>query len=465
MVKYKLMRETTSSFFIYTFGCRLNQAESADITRQFLDLGWIKAESFKKAKLVMVNSCTVTAKADSEVRRMLRRIKRENPACFLVLIGCGVEMELAKLGKKYFSFNRARKAAACQYMAGRDAVKEKKEIFSQISPAVDLIVSNKDKCKVKKWLPKDFKNFSLITNSYNPVIDKYHRSGKALIKIQEGCSNFCSYCIVPYVRGKPKSVPADEIVDKIQKEVKEGINEAVLTGVDLGSYRFKIHDLRLKTKSNYKNHLVKLLDLLLRETKVEKISFGSMSLKVFDEEFFELYSMMPGGGYKFFSGQLTRLRQAQAQTANARKKIIPSSRYIGVNLHPSSCFNPRLSTHFHIPLQSGSEAVLKRMRRPYTVKEAVGVLKKIKEKIPQASISTDIIVGFPGETEVEFGESVDFIKQIQKLFGNKFTKIHIFRYSPRPGTLADKMLKLGKWKRVSGEVKRKRAERIRGIQS
>lgn len=415
-------------FYIYTFGCRLNQSESADMTRQLLRFGWTRTDDYRKAKLVLVNSCCVTQKADKEVRQLLRRIRRENPECFLVAMGCGVEQSLRSSGQKSSFFNRVRNSSYYQYCHRRNAEGEKKEIFTQTPRAkvmeVNLWVGNKIKTDVKKWLPRDYLDLSLITDRYYPdQIDKYHHDHKALIKIQEGCNHFCSYCIVPYVRGRPRSAPADMIIERIKGEVKEGVKEVVLTGVDLGSYQLKVRSEKFKiaVKSlklhRLKNQLVKLLYLILSETKIGKISFGSMSLSVFDDDFWQLYQ----------------------QSKN------------------------RLSVHFHIPLQSGSEGVLQRMRRPYTAAQFLAVLHKIHKRIPGSSISTDLIVGFPGETEEEFQETVRTIRRIREMWKRKFTKIHTFRYSERPGTLAVRMAGKKGWESVREETKRKRADIMQKI--
>jgi len=381
------------SFAIITFGCRLNQAESAQTSRELLSLGLVKIEDYIKADLVLVNTCTITHKADKEVRQMIRRVKRKNKQCFLILLGCWVQkMEKAKL--KTLNLDKF----------------------------INLSVKNKQKQNIKKWLPKKFITKTKIqkTQKNKTPIDKYHNDKKALIKIQTGCSNFCTYCIVPYVRGKPSSESVDKVLKQIKQEVKEGVEEVLLTGVDLGSYKFIVKNKNLKEKlkqlnNKIENDLALLLQAILLETKIKKISFGSMSLKVFDNDFFKLY----------------KTKQ-----------------------------NQRLTKHFHIPLQSGSDTVLKRMQRPYSVNKFLKTIKKLKNNIKNVSMSTDMIVGFPNETQEEFKQTTQAIKKLKKLLNRNFNKAHIFRYSYRKDTLAAKMIDSKKWNEINPLVKKARAREL-----
>ncbi len=371
-------------FFIFTFGCRTNQAETRLLAETLQKAGWQPGEP-DKAKLVLINSCAVTAKAEKEVRQTIRKIKRENPHCWLVLTGCWREQpQESHLNLKKFS-------------------------------EINLCLSRAAQKKLPEILKKKLKNFvpspSQVKSWRRPVYyqDKYGASAKALVKIQDGCQQFCSYCLVPYLRRQQQSRSAKTIINEIKKLVKLGIKEVILTGINLASFEFR----GAEVKTQVKNDLVKLLNLILTRTKIKKISFGSINLAVLDEDFLALYQ------------------------------------------NPS--WRLRLSHHFHIPLQSGCDQTLKRMRRGYQTQEFYQQLVQLKKKIPGFSFSTDIIVGFPGETKEEFQTSLNFLLKIKQLLGKNFTKVHLFRYSPRPKTLAAKREGKPGWEKISEAEKRARA--------
>lgn len=391
---------TLKSFQIITFGCRVNQAESRMMGESLVKLGLaqkcamakkcVKSKLGGVADLVIINTCCVTKKAEREVRKEIRKVKKENPNCFLVVAGCWV--------------NKIKNQNS------------KIKIKNDLKTKIDLLITNEQKSKIASFLKKKIS----LNKKQSTYKDKYFKFKKALIKIQEGCNNFCSYCIVPYVRGRSRSRPAEEIIGEIKQKVEEGIEEVVLTGIDIKDYKFKIQNSKLKIKiknlelNKFKNDLVKLIRLILAKTKIKKISFGSISLGVFDKEFLSLY----------------------------KQKEIKN----------------RLTCHFHIPLQSGSDKVLNLMRRGYSKIKFLNTIKKINQVIPQFIFSTDIIVGFPGETKKEFKETIKTLKKIKKILGQRFTHIHCFRYSSREGTLAFKMEE--KWGRVEEKEKKRRAREI-----
>lgn len=365
-----------SSFKIITFGCRVNQAESRMMGEKLVKLGISQTSNSGKARIIIINTCCVTSKAEREVRKEIRRIKRENPSCFLIVVGCWPE-------------------------------KIKNLKLKTPDLKIDLLIGNKKKLKIAEVLKKYFKKIKKRGLKQETYQDKYLQFAKALIKIQDGCNKFCSYCIVPYVRGRLASRRPEEIIREIKQKVKKGIKEVVLTGIDIADYK-------LTTKEA--NDLVKLIKLILTKTKIKKISFGSLGLGVFDKEFFDLYQ---------------------------------------------SSLSNRLTTHFHIPLQSGCNQTLKRMARKYRVEEFNSKIVELKKNLKHFTFSTDIIVGFPGETEKEFKQSLKTIKSIKKMLNKNFTHIHIFRFSPKKGTLASKME--GKWGQIDEKIKKKRAAQIRKI--
>lgn len=391
-------------FKIITFGCRTNQAESRIIAEQLtkkLKLQMVEEKESKKPDLVIINSCCVTQKAEKEVRQAIRRVKRENPQSFLVVCGCWVD--LLKLKKINF---------------------QNKNLENQI----DLLICNKNKNKIvqaikemvkikkNKTSSEDLREIWEKTEKKKRQIKKYR---KAMVKIQEGCDNFCSYCIVPYVRGRSKSRQVEEIIKDINNLLKEGIEEIVLTATDMASFKLetkkrKWEKIMEKMKiSKYKNTFAGLLKLILKKSKIKKISYGSINLQCFNKEFADLFK-------------------------NKDKK--------------------RLSAHFHIPLQSGCNQTLKRMRRNYKIADFLRVIRNLKKEIPEFTFSTDLIVGFPGETEREFEQTLKTLKKLKTILKNNFKKIHLFRYSERQGTLAFKMKKV--WLPVKEEEKRKRLKLI-----
>jgi threonylcarbamoyladenosine tRNA methylthiotransferase MtaB len=377
------------TFSIFTFGCRTNQAESRMIGEQLCRLGWQNQLNREyQSDLMIINSCAVTSKAEKEVRQLIRKIKRENPNCFLVVTGCWAEIaQNAKL-----------KA-------------QNQNLKLKTLKNINLLAGNKDKEKIGEMITKSKENNGY--KSYNIYTDKYFQSRKVLVKIQDGCDNYCSYCLVPYLRGRSVSRPPHKIVDEIKQLTEKGINEVILTGIDLGSYKLKITERKAKQDNN---NLVKLLLLILKETNIKKISFGSINLEVFTKDFIALY---------------------QGRWGN------------------------RLSPHFHIPLQSGCNETLQRMKRKYKIFNFQFSIFNLLNKIPGFSFSTDIIVGFPGETEKEFNKTLKFLRFLKKKMGKKFTKIHIFRYSRRPGTLAFKMEGKKGWEKVPEVIKNQRAKRIK----
>ena len=424
------------TFKIITFGCRVNQAESRLIGEKIVKLLNCQiVKKNKKADFVVINTCCVTNKAEREVRKEIRRVKRENPDCFLVVCGCFVE------NKK----------------------KKNLEPSSRLFSLVDLWLGNEEKEKIGEILEK---KFTIIDPrslpNYGKFHDKYARSKKALVKIQDGCDNFCTYCIVPYVRGRSKSRSAKQIIKEINSLVEKGIEEVVLTGIDIADYKFSA---RGRSSFGRKNHLVQLIKLVLAETEIRKISFGSMGIRIFDDEFIRLYNEnnLRSTASKFFSsGKMLERTQflniVKGETLSTKKKNLePSYRLFSDNVTMKE-YNNRLSSHFHIPLQSGCDAVLKRMKRNYTAEEFIKTIERLKKHISNFSFSTDIIVGFPGETKEEFKDTVRVIREIGGILGKKFKKIHVFRYSAKKGTLAAKKEAQKDWEKVDEREKKNRAK-------
>lgn len=343
----------TSRVSIQTLGCKLNQAESERLARELAQAGYTLVSSSEQADIYVLNSCTVTNIADRKARQALRNMREMNPGAIIIATGCYAERAPDELmhieGVKYALGNKEK---------GRLV-----EILANIAPT---------------FVPDDVEH-GLEANLRT----------RAFIRVQDGCSNFCAYCIVPFVRGKEKSRPADEIVKEVSGLVSDGYREIVLTGTEIGAYDFEGVNLK------------GLVERLLSETAIARLRLSSLQPQELTPDFLALWR------------------------------------------------DRRLCRHFHISLQSGSEAVLARMRRRYTTRDYRNALSLIRSKMPDAAITTDVIVGFPGETGEEFAESYNFAKEMG------FARIHVFSYSPRPGTTAASMSG-----QIDGKIKKERSRKM-----
>ena len=344
-----------TSVALDSLGCKLNQAETELLARQLSEAGYRLVSPADKPDIFILNTCTVTHIADRKSRHLLRQARRRNPDARLVAIGCYGERapeELAQVG------------------------------------GVDLVLGNEQKPHLLRLLEES--GYLGRTGCQDSVNSSYNSSRtRAFIKIQDGCQNFCTYCIVPLVRGREISVPAERVVTEIKQRVDGGCKEAVLTGTEVGSY------------SCDGLTLTGLLERILAETHVARLRLSSLQPQEISPELIGLWR------------------------------------------------DRRLCPHFHLSLQSGSDGVLKRMRRRYSIADYQRAVSMIREVAPESAITTDIIVGFPGETEAEFQESYDFCRQMQ------FTRIHVFPYSPREGTEAARMSGM-----VSAKVEKERSQKM-----
>ncbi|MFC2004358.1 tRNA (N(6)-L-threonylcarbamoyladenosine(37)-C(2))-methylthiotransferase MtaB [Chloroflexota bacterium] len=340
-----------------TLGCKLNQAETKLLARQLAEAGYSMVSTVEEADVYILNTCTVTHIADRKSRHLLSLAHRRNPDAIMVVIGCYAQR-------------------APQELARIDGV--------------SLVVGNDEKPHLVSLLqesgclgnPTSIQDNSTINHEPEPRT-------RAFIKIQDGCNSFCSYCIVPLVRGREKSLPVDQIRAEVRQLVSNGYKEIVLTGTEIGSYSYD------GTK------LKDLLEHILAETDV------------------------------------TRLRLSSLQPQEISPELIRLWR------------DDRLCPHFHLSLQSGCDEVLQRMKRRYSAADYRGAVSLIRGVVPEAAITTDVIVGFPGETEDEFEQSFDFCRQME------FARIHVFPYSPRHGTEAARMPH-----KVSDKVRRERSQKM-----
>ena len=335
---------------IHTHGCKLNQADSSILARQFRRAGYRVVEDVRDADIYVLNTCTVTSTADSKARQALRAARRVNPNAIVVAAGCYPQRAASELEQM---------------------------------PAVNLVVGNAEKDKLASLAiaahrEKVCADSDGLDGGFE-WFDNYDASGhlpgrtRGMVKIQEGCNQVCSYCIVPKVRGRERSIPPDQIVQQIKRSVEEGCQEAVLTGTQLGTYGFDLTGVSL----------IDLFRRILEQTKVSRLRISSLQPQELDEDLLRLWL--------------------------------------------DDC---RLCPHFHVPLQSGSDTVLKAMRRRYTTSRFAETVRMIRALVPAAGVTTDLIVGFPGEGPREFEESLAFVSAME------FSDLHAFPYSRRPGTSA-----------------------------
>ncbi len=323
---------------IHTHGCKLNQADSQVLARQFQEAGFTVVRSATQADVVILNSCTVTANSDSKARQYLRRARRANPDALVVATGCYAQRAKDEL-------------SAMEEVSLVLDNRQKETLVSTVAAKLNVVAG------------------SSIQNA--PVAAPVGRS-RAMVKIQEGCDQVCAYCIVPKVRGRERSIPPEEIIAEINGRSENGCREAVLTGTQLGTYGFDLPGIDLRD----------LIRRVLAETSIDRLRVSSLQAQEITHELLELWE------------------------------------------------DPRLCPHFHIPLQSGSDTILRSMRRRYDTARFAETVELVRKKIPDAGITTDTIVGFPGEGAREFAESYSFAMSVG------FSDMHVFPYSIRPGTSA-----------------------------
>ena len=350
-------------FNIVTFGCKVNQYESNMMKERMLSSNFFYVENISEANIIVVNTCSVTNVADKKCLKMIRRIKREYPNSILVVAGCSSQ--------------------------------NKQEIYENLD--IDILIGNKDKSKIYILLKEYIKTHKRYVKFYNDrkldfedmLISDYNHV-RAFIKIEDGCDNFCSYCIIPYVRGSVRSKNFETVIKEAKLLTQKGHKEIVLTGIHTGHYMDNDYDL-----TDLINELSKIEDLL-------RIRISSIEITELNDKFLNMLST-----------------------------------------------NKKVCDHLHIPLQAGSDKILKKMNRKYDLKYYEEKIKKIRMIRPDISITTDIIVGFPYETDELFNETLEFSRKMN------FSKIHVFPYSIRLGTSAANMPN-----QVDESIKKERVKKL-----
>lgn len=371
------MKKTVS---FYTLGCKVNQYETNAMEQQFIKNNYEIVENTQKADIYVINTCTVTNMAERKSRQMLRRVKEINP--FAVLVVCGCYAQVAK--------NELEQIPEIDIILG---INEKNEIVQIVENYMEKM-AEKDKRSQEAEIDdvskqKEFLDFGDVT---------YTEKNRAVVKVQDGCNMFCSYCIIPYARGRIRSRKIESVVSEIEKIANEDIKEVVITGIHVASYGKDFDN----ENTSKKIRLIDLLEAINKIDGIDRIRLSSLEPTIVDEEF------------------ATRLSKLD-----------------------------KICDHFHLSLQSGCDETLKRMNRKYTTqiyRDAVATLRKY---YPEASFTTDVIVGFPGETDEEFAKTYEFLKEID------FYRLHVFKYSPRRGTVAEKMPN-----QIDGNKKEERSNKL-----
>jgi threonylcarbamoyladenosine tRNA methylthiotransferase MtaB len=399
-----------ASFYVQNFGCRATQADGAAIERQFRERGLNRASAPAQAEIVVLNTCTVTAAADQDARAAIRRIHRQNPGCQIVVTGCyaqrapdeislmpGVTQVIGNSHK-----HQVAEIAVSPEIAGFSAIAESEDIarsweghgFSRgesdektVASAVELpnfapltILTSQDQSPI--FVSDIFAHTELLAA---PVFDAPNERTRPNLKVQDGCDNRCSFCVIPYVRGHSRSSRLARILEEVNALVSAGYREVVISGINLGRWGRDLTpemwggDARLPRFED-------LIRAILDQTTLEKLRISSV------------------------------------------EPMDWSNELIGLLAESS-----RIAKHAHVPMQSGSDAVLRRMHRKYRPWHYREKIEKIHDAMPTAAIGADVMVGFPGETDAEFDETVRMIESLP------FTYLHVFTYSPRPGTPAGAM--------------------------
>ena len=353
----------------YTLGCKVNQYETNAMAEQFMKKGYEVKEFDDKADIYIINTCTVTNMADRKSRQMLRRVRQINKEALIVACGCYAQVAKEELEK----------VSEIDLIYG---VNEKNIISDLIEEYMD---NHLNKSRVSDVMnQKEFLDFGTTT---------YTEKTRAVIKVQDGCDRFCTYCKIPYARGHIRSRKIESVVEEVKEIAKKGIKEIVITGIHVASYGREF-------EGNI--GLIDLLEEIHKIDGIERIRLSSIEPLIVTEDF------------------ITRLKKLN-----------------------------KICDHFHLSLQSGCNETLKRMNRRYTTEEFKASTEMLKKAYPNVALTTDVIVGFPGETDEEFEKTYEFLKDID------FYMMHVFQYSKREGTAAAKMPN-----QVENKIKEERSKKL-----
>jgi threonylcarbamoyladenosine tRNA methylthiotransferase MtaB len=381
-------------YYVENFGCRATQADGAALERQFEECGVSRASTPAQAAVVVLNTCTVTAAADQDARAAIRRVQRQNPEARIVVTGCYAQRapeEIAALpGVSLVVGNSHKHRLAHIALSGEsDAPGSRMFVPLHALAARSQRPITDDQRPI--FVSDIFAHTELLAA---PVFDAANERTRPNLKIQDGCDNRCSFCVIPYVRGQSRSLELDRIVGEVNMLVGGGYREVVISGINLGRWG---RDLAVNPQpsafsrshqrpARNEQRLTSVIRAILSETALEKLRISSVEPMDWSDELISLVAE-----------------------------------------------SPRIAKHAHVPMQSGSDAVLRRMHRKYRPWHYREKIEKIRAAMPTAAIGADVMVGFPGETDAEFEATRGMIEDLS------FTYLHVFTYSPRPGTPAAAM--------------------------
>mgnify|MGYP004573536401 FL=1 len=352
------------------YGCKVNQYETNAMTQKFKEAGYeIVNINDDISDICIVNTCTVTNMSDRKSRQALRKVKEKNHNAIIVAVGCYAQVAKEELEKM----------PEIDVVLGNEEKKDVVKYVENFMNGINKVIEIEDIAT-----QKEFKDMGQIT---------YTEKTRAVIKVQDGCNQFCSYCIIPYARGRVRSRNQESIIKEITQIAQKGIKEVVITGIHVASYGRDFDN---------ENGLIELLEKINEVDGISRIRLGSLEPKIITEEFMQ---------------RLVKLE--------------------------------KICHHFHLSLQSGCDETLKRMNRKYTVSEVEEIIERLRRYYDDVILTTDIIVGFPGETEEEFNETYEFLKKA------KLYKMHVFQYSPRKGTRAAVMPG-----QIDGNIKENRSKKL-----
>lgn len=357
----------TKRVAIYTLGCKVNTYESEAVKKQFESHGYVCVDFDEFAEVYIINTCTVTHLGDRKSRQMIRRVKQINENSTLVVMGCYAQVapdDVAKISEVDIIIGTDKKACVYDTVAEFLKNREKQNLVCDISGK------------------QEFEDLEVTS---------YEGRTRAFLKVQDGCNNFCSYCIIPYARGRIRSRSLQSSLEEAKRLAEHGFSEIVLVGIHLASYG-----------KDTGESLIDLLTGLNNIDGIKRVRMGSLEPTLFDDDFTKRISALP-----------------------------------------------KICRHFHLSLQSGCDETLKRMNRKYTTKDYRKSVNYIRNAFPDSAITTDIMVGFPGETDEEFETTLKFAEEIS------FAEAHIFKYSVRKGTVAEKMEN-----QIEPHIKEERSKRL-----
>jgi threonylcarbamoyladenosine tRNA methylthiotransferase MtaB len=388
-------------FFVENFGCRATQADGAALERQFEERGLSRASTPAEAAVVVLNTCTVTAGADRDARAAIRKMQRQNPGARIIVTGCYAQRapeEIAALPGVDLVVGNSHKHQLAEIALTQVGDEHRQSGFvplTSLTPFAAQPAQEEQRPTTdgerQIFLSDIFAHTELLAA---PVFDSANERTRPNLKVQDGCDNRCSFCVIPFVRGQSRSLKLERIINEVNALVNSGYREVVISGINLGRWGRDL-DLGPQTADLGDAHgrlttddrrLESLVAAILAGTTLEKLRISSVEPMDWSDELISLVAT-----------------------------------------------SPRIAKHAHVPMQSGSDAVLRRMHRKYRPWHYREKIEKIRAAMPDAAIGADVMVGFPGETDFEFEETRQIIEDLP------FTYLHVFTYSPRPGTPAADM--------------------------